>query len=95
MEEDLKSPKVLLNKVKFIDRINAWHSREEQLIVEEFTRTTNSIHYYDSILVIQKAKRKQPYNELEVKWFYLMVLFEKLIKMKNKGFGQNIRKEVL
>jgi hypothetical protein len=46
----------------FIDRINAWHSREEQLIVDEFTRTTNSIHYYDSILVIQKAKRKQPQN---------------------------------
>jgi len=59
-----KNPKSFIEYSKnFIDRINAWHSREESLIVDEFTRTTNSIHYYDSILVIQKAKRKQPQNE--------------------------------
>ena len=35
----------------FIDQINAWHSREKDLKVDQFTRTTNSVHYYDSILI--------------------------------------------
>lgn len=47
-----------------IDRLNAWHSREGQLNVDEFTRSTHSIHYYDSILVIKKGKQMQPVNEM-------------------------------
>jgi len=45
----------------FIDYINAWHSRDKKLLdVSDFTRTTNSLHYYDSILVIEKNKRVAP-----------------------------------
>lgn len=46
----------------FIDKINAWHSKEQNLIVDSFTRSVHSIHYYDSILIIQKGLKKAPSN---------------------------------
>ncbi len=39
-----------------IDYINAWHIDEME--VSDFTTSANSLHYYDSILVIEKKKRK-------------------------------------
>ena len=44
----------------FIDMLNAYHSEEKGFRVNQFTETVNSIHYYDSILVIEKKKRKKP-----------------------------------
>jgi len=44
----------------FIDKINAWHSHSEDLKVSRFTETTYSLHYYDSIVVIEKAPITQP-----------------------------------
>ena len=46
----------------FIDYINAWHSKTKKLVVTDFTRTTESLHYYDSILVIEKKPIEKPYN---------------------------------
>ncbi len=43
-----------------VDKINAHHSEEASLVVDEFTRTANSIHFYDSIVVIEKAKMVPP-----------------------------------
>jgi hypothetical protein len=43
-----------------IDQLNAFHSREERLEVNDYTRSTHSMHYYDSILVIEKRKRNPP-----------------------------------
>lgn len=47
----------------FIDSLNAFHSEQASLKVNQFTRTVNSIHYYDSILVIEKHKREKPHDE--------------------------------
>lgn len=47
----------------FIDRLNAYHSEQSSLQVSDFTRTTNSIHYYDSIIVLEKRRRVEPYQE--------------------------------
>lgn len=45
----------------FIDYINAWHSKQpSRLSVSEFTRSVDSIHYYDSILVIEKGPKEKP-----------------------------------
>ena len=59
----------------FIDYINAWHAEEpealrhhsnerrppaQKLSVSDFTRTAHSLHYYDSILVIEKRQRVPP-----------------------------------
>lgn len=47
----------------FIDSLNAFHSEQASLKVNQFTKTVNSIHYYDSILVIEKHKREKPHDE--------------------------------
>ncbi len=41
-----------------IDQLHAWHINPVE--VPEFTKTTNSIHFYDSILVIEKKWRTKP-----------------------------------
>jgi hypothetical protein len=45
---------------RFIDRIHAWHSKSRALKVDDFTRAAHSLHYYDSILVIEKRRVEQP-----------------------------------
>lgn len=47
----------------FIDYIHAYHSKQKSLPVSRFTQTVNSVHYYDSIIVIEKGKREEPYTE--------------------------------
>lgn len=44
----------------FIDRLNAWHSEERSLRPDEFTRSTASVHFYDSIVVLEKQPREAP-----------------------------------
>lgn len=44
-----------------IDELNAWHSRDPQSFSPGgFTQATNSMHFYDSVVVIEKAKRSAP-----------------------------------
>ena len=38
-----------------IDKLHAWHIKKD-LPVDSFTLTTHSMHYYDSVLVIEKEK---------------------------------------
>jgi methyltransferase family protein len=45
----------------FIDYINAWHSvQTSKLRVTEFTKSVHSLHYYDSVLVIEKRPIEKP-----------------------------------
>lgn len=47
----------------FIDHINAWHSLQENMLnVTEFTQSAHSLHYYDSILVIEKRPIEKPFD---------------------------------
>ncbi|TWI80343.1 methyltransferase family protein [Lacibacter cauensis] len=48
---------------KFIDWLNAWHSEQNGLQVNEFTQTVNAIHYYDSMIIIEKRLRSKPFAE--------------------------------
>ncbi|NEQ74839.1 MAG: class I SAM-dependent methyltransferase [Okeania sp. SIO2C9] len=44
-----------------IDKLNAWHSKDtESFQVTDFTRSAYSMHYYDSVLVIEKRKMENP-----------------------------------
>lgn len=43
-----------------IDKLNAYHSVEEALPVSKFTTSVDSLHYYDSIFVIEKKERRKP-----------------------------------
>ena len=47
----------------FIDDLNAYHSKQSSLKVNSFTKSVFSIHYYDSIVVIEKRTREAPYHE--------------------------------
>jgi hypothetical protein len=56
----------------FIDKLNAWHARKPRrrrtwygrrlprLRLSPFTSSTHSLHYYDSVLVIEKRRREAP-----------------------------------
>lgn len=45
----------------FIDRLNAWHfSEPARLAVSDFTKSVSSLHYYDSVLVLEKRPMVQP-----------------------------------
>ena len=44
----------------FIDYINAWHSVQPELVANSFTKSAHSLHYYDSVLVIEKRKMYIP-----------------------------------
>ena len=44
-----------------IDQLNAWHTRDaEQFEVDDFTLTAHSMHFYDSVLAIEKRRMHPP-----------------------------------
>lgn len=45
---------------RLIDQLNAWHSEQSGLKVDDFTRSADSIHFYDSIMVVEKRPRVAP-----------------------------------
>jgi predicted O-methyltransferase YrrM len=46
---------------QLIDQLNAWHSRDaESLKVDDFTQTTRSMHFYDSIIAFTKEQVVAP-----------------------------------
>ena len=48
----------------FIDFLHGWHSMEPKRFgVSEFTKSVDSVHYYDSVLVIEKRQRHKPIRE--------------------------------
>lgn len=61
-----KNPNSFIEHSKnFIDSINAWHSKEKQLTVNNITKNTYALHYYDSVLVMEKKLMTQPVVEMK------------------------------
>ncbi len=49
----------------FIDYINAWHSENvNSLDVNDFTKSAYSLHYYDSILVVEKRPMQKSFHSM-------------------------------
>ena len=44
----------------FIDKLHAWHTKK--IPVDSFTGSTHSLHFYDSILVLEKRKMSAPFD---------------------------------
>jgi cephalosporin hydroxylase len=44
----------------FIDYLHAYHSNQKALRADNFTKSVDSIHYYDSIIVIEKKQKVRP-----------------------------------
>lgn len=57
---------------RLIDDLQSYHSEQDsRLSPSTFTKTTNSIHFYDSIVVIEKGNHPQPSTEVNgVESFY-------------------------
>jgi 23S rRNA U2552 (ribose-2'-O)-methylase RlmE/FtsJ len=45
---------------QLIDQQHAWHSREEGLVVDQYTTTIRGMHVYDSIIVFDKGSVRKP-----------------------------------
>ena len=45
---------------KLIDQLHAFHSEQNRLQVTKFTRSTHAMHFYDSMLIIEKRARHKP-----------------------------------
>ena len=46
---------------RLIDQLNAWHTRDRKALdVDDFTLTTHAMHFYDSILFIEKRPMQAP-----------------------------------
>ena len=43
-----------------IDYLNAFHSRQKNFTPNSFTKSADSIHFYDSIVVVEKRNRTKP-----------------------------------
>ncbi len=43
----------------FIDQLNAYHSEQKAFKVNNFTDSVDSIHYYDSVIVVEKKKKEK------------------------------------
>jgi hypothetical protein len=57
----LKQNTFIEHSKKIIDQLNAFHVKEsESLAPNKFTYATDSIHFYDSVVVIEKKLRAQP-----------------------------------
>lgn len=56
-----KNPESFIEFSKnFIDFINAWHVSDKILPINNLTKSIYSLHYYDSVLVIEKQEIKPP-----------------------------------
>jgi len=49
---------------RLIDQLNAWHSEQpERQGITAFTRSARSLHFYDSMLVIEKKPISRPFHQ--------------------------------
>jgi len=49
---------------QLVDRLHAWHSREPALAVDDFTRSTFALHFYDSVFVAEKRPLEPPVTSM-------------------------------
>lgn len=60
-----RRPRTFMRRAKQLtDQLNAWHSHDSRLVVDDFTRTTRSMHFYDSIVVFEKGHVVEPHHEM-------------------------------
>ena len=53
-----------------IDQLNAHYTEQPNFMVDDFTRTTNTIHYYDSIVLFEKRAMVKPSSKMTGQWSF-------------------------
>ena len=82
----------------FIDKLNAWHSEEASFKACSFTTTVKAIHYYDSIIVIEKKPITKPFSsrtgKIEIPEVFLPELngFNAYMARKKRNFRRRMNK---
>lgn len=71
----------------FIDYVNAYHSTQRSLQVNDFTTSVDSLHYYDSILVIEKRRREKPIESKTGKPSFEISQPKKKSKLRRSMYG--------
>ncbi len=60
-----KNPNSFIEYSKnFIDSINAWHARDKIFKINKFTKSIYALHFYDSVLILEKKKIEQPISAM-------------------------------
>ena len=77
---------------KFIDYLNAYHSEQKMFKINNFTKSVDSIHYYDSIMVIEKRRKEKPYPEKTGKLSYQKIIQKKSLSSMVAG---RLKKEII
>lgn len=55
------APETFIEYAKhLIDQLHGWHSRDERLVVTDYTRQIRGMHFYDSVLVLDKGVVEEP-----------------------------------
>lgn len=85
---------------RLVDQLNAWHSETKSLQPNAFTESSNAIHFYDSIVVIEKGSRQKPEHiwsgEAQIKTYQVAPSFDKTVKrgyravMRKLGLRKNV-----
>ena len=58
-----RRPGTFMERAKELtDQLNAWHSRTEDFQVDDFTRSTRSMHFYDSVVVFERGVVEKPFS---------------------------------
>jgi hypothetical protein len=58
-----KKPETFIEYSKnLIDYLNAWHSESDELRVNGFSKSAYAMHYYDSMLIIEKRPIDSPFT---------------------------------
>lgn len=60
-----KAPQSFIEFTKdLIDQLNAYHSQDDRLRVNDFTKSVSGIHFYDSVVVIEKKPVVPPTHKM-------------------------------
>jgi len=80
----------------FIDDINAWFSEQRSLKVNSITKSVRSIHYYTSVVVMEKGKMEKPIESFTGKKSYesppkKQPLIRRTLTFINRGLNKVLR----
>lgn len=54
---------------RWIDSMNAWHSRDPKLQLDAISTTANCISFYDSVVAIEKTEKYPPFSQ-RIGWYH-------------------------
>lgn len=77
---------------KLIDKIYAWHYTNDEAKVDDFTRSTNAIHFYDSMVIFEKMPREK---SLDLKQGTPTIAHNEDPQAHKRGIWHTIKKKFL